>query len=94
MPCNLEKYLLYFFDRYVFVTGPSKFLLFLFEVDFEEPQEIAAVATQGHPYKLMNSWVKEYFLNYSINGVQWEKYNKVINFSLIFSLQKIRIYHI
>lgn len=49
----------------------------------EEPQEIAAVATQGHPYKFMNSWVKKYFLNYSINGVHWKKYNKVINFSLI-----------
>ncbi|KAJ7358755.1 hypothetical protein OS493_021531 [Desmophyllum pertusum] len=41
------------------------------QVDLKEVRNISGVATQG---SAMGSWVTEYMLNYSTDGLQWETY--------------------
>lgn len=45
---------------------------FLFQVDLAASRNISAVATQG---SVMGTWVTEYTLNYSMDGLHWNTYN-------------------
>jgi len=42
------------------------------QVDLQKVQNISGVATQGSS---MGTWVTEYMLNYSLDGVLWKTYS-------------------
>ena len=44
---------------------------FLFQVDLAASRNISGVATQG---SVMGTWVTEYTLNYSMDGLHWNTY--------------------
>ncbi|XP_015763700.1 PREDICTED: receptor-type tyrosine-protein phosphatase T-like [Acropora digitifera] len=53
-------------------SNPNDFL----QVDLQYEFFICAVATQGHPYNLLNSWTTKYRLLFSVNGKNWLTYKE------------------
>ena len=53
-------------------SNPNDFL----QVDLQYEFFICAVATQGHPYYLLNSWTTKYRLLFSVNGKNWLTYKE------------------